>query len=507
VGARSALLGRARERAELEERLVGVREGVSSVLVLRGEAGVGKTVLLDDMVRSAEGFEVVRVGGVESEMQLSFASLHALLVPYLGHVDDLPAPQRDALGSAFGLVLGTPADRFLVGLSVLTMFDRMARDRPVCCVVDDAQWLDRESRLALTFVARRLRADHVGLFFSVRTGSRVLADLPEMQVDGLSDEVAARLLESTVAGRLDRRVAKRLVEEARGNPLALVEFARALTDDELAGEARLPERLPLGQRLEAHFRQQVQELPVDVQTLLVIVAAELQGDASVILRAARALEVGADALDAAVTRGILVTEPRLQFRHPLIRSAVYSGSSHARLRRVHEALALAMDGDDVADRRTWHLALAAVGPNEDLAEQLEQSAVGARSRGGYESEAVLMERSAQLSADGFKRSRRLLAATRARLTAGTPAVARRLLEEVRVDDDDIAGHVQMIRLRAAIAVPLGKYQDAGSVLLRTAVELEPLDHELARATMLEAFDVFVVTRHRTVGAGLAQVGR
>jgi DNA-binding CsgD family transcriptional regulator len=501
------ILGRTTERSVLADLLAGAGAGRGCAFVLRGDAGVGKTALLDDMVRSADGFEVMRIAGIESEMHLSFAGLHALLLPYLAHRSDLPAPQRNALESAFGLSPGDPADRFLVALSILTMLDKVAETRPVCCVVEDAQWLDSESLTALAFVGRRLRADRIGLFFSTRAGYRVLDGLPEMQLDGLGDEFARRLLESTVTGRLDPRVAAVLVAEARGNPLALVEFARALTAEQLAGVARVPDQLPLGERLEHHFQGQIKELPEATQLLLLVIAAEPSGDAALIWRAARTLGVAEDALDIAVARGVIAPDSPMRFRHPLIRSAAYSGATRAELRLVHQALASVADEAESSDRRAWHLAVATVGPSEEVAEQLERSAVGARSRGGYASESAFMERAAELSVDSSSRSRRLIAAAQAKLISGAPGAARRLLDRIKLDEHDTVGHIQTIRLRAAIAVPLGNYHDAGSLLLGTALELEPLDPDLARATMLEALEVVVVTRHRTVGTSPADIGR
>jgi DNA-binding CsgD family transcriptional regulator len=501
------LLGRASECASLDQILADARTGVSRVIVLRGEPGVGKTALLDYVFDAADGFEVVRISGVESEMHFSFAGLHALFFRYLDELHALPRPQRAALESAFGIVVSAPPDRFLVALGVLTLLDKIAQARPVCCVVDDAQWLDSESLDALAFVGRRLAADRICVLFATRDDGRLLEGFPEIKLAGLTDAFAHRLLESVASNRMDQRVANQLVEEAQGNPLAILEFVRELTDEQLAGDARLPEGLPLGQRLEPFFQKQLQGMPADTQTLLLIVAAELSGDTTVIWNAGRALGIADEAVDPAVRRELLASAQSMRFRHPLIRSAAYRNASPSARRRVYQALADVTRELEVSYEHAWYLGSGTAGPDENVAEQLEVSAVAARWRGGYASEAALLERAADCSSDSFRRSRRLLAAGQAALNAGAPNTARRLVERVEIVDTDVDGYVQALRLRAAIAVPLGKYHDAASLLLNAALELETLDLSLARVTMLEAVEVILVTRHLTVGTSPAEIGR
>ncbi len=275
------LVDRKAEKDVLERVLAAVREGLSGTLVVRGEAGIGKTELLEYAVVTAPDMQVARVVGVESEMELPYAGLHQLTFPFLERIERLPAPQRDALGSAFGLVAGAPPNRFLVGLAALTLLSDAAAERPLLCIVDDAQWLDQESAAALGFVSRRLLADRLGLLFGVREPVEraiALGGLPEMRVDGLPDSYARELLALVATMPVDARVADRIVSETHGNPLALVELGSELTPAELSGGARLPDPLPVGARLEQRFLGRVRKLPPDAQTLLLVAAAEPSGD-------------------------------------------------------------------------------------------------------------------------------------------------------------------------------------------------------------------------------------
>src|SRR6478672_3345662 len=354
----SGLLDRVSERDVLERLVAGVRAGQSRVLVLRGEAGVGKTALLEHLSSAADGCRVARAAGVESEMELAFAGLHALCAPMLGRLGHLPVPQRDALSTAFGLDAGPAPDRFLVGLALLSLLADAAEEQPLLCIVDDAQWLDRVSAQTLAFVARRLLAERVGLVFAVRDpgDEHVLEGLPEVVIGGLGDGDARALLDSAVAGRLDERVRDRIVAEARGNPLALLEFPRGLTPAELAGGFALPDASPLAGKIEGSFLRQLQPLPVETRRLLLTAAAEPVGDVALLWRAAERLGISADAATTAEAAGHIELGARVRFRHPLVRSAAYRAASVSDLQEVHRALADATDPDLDPDRRAWHRA-------------------------------------------------------------------------------------------------------------------------------------------------------
>jgi DNA-binding CsgD family transcriptional regulator len=504
------LLDRRAERVALARLLEKVRAELSGAVVLRGEAGIGKTALLEHTIESATDMRVVRVAGVESEMELGFAAVHQLLVTFLpGSLERLPEAQRDALGSAFGLAVGVPADLFLVGLAVLTLLADAATKRPLLCVVDDAQWLDQESAQALGFVARRLFADRIGILFGVREPDEpqlLLEGLPELRLAGLPDDEARALPASAAAGQLSKRVGDRIIRETGGNPLALVELGGELTPGELSGRSQLRQPLPLGRRPEERFLRRVQTLPADTQTLLLIAAAEPSGDQALLQRAAKHLGIGAEAADAATANRLLTFEPRVAFRHPLIRSAVYHGASAIERQRVHETLAAASDPELDADRRAWHLAAAASGPDEDVAAELERSADRARGRGGWASGAAFLERSAELTPDQGRRADRTLAAAQAKLVAGDPEAARALLEQAAPRLDRLAG-AQGRRLEGEIRFGTGQLGESSSILLEAAREFTLLDTRLARDTLLEALEAASFARRFAIGAGVLDVVR
>ncbi len=376
----TGLLGRRSECEVLDQVLADVRAHQSQVLVLRGEAGVGKTALMDYLARTSSGCRVVRVAGVESEMELAFAGVHQLCAPMLARVGDLPGPQRDALCTAFGLTVGEPADRFLVGLAVLSLLSAVAEERPLVCLVDDAQWLDEVSAQVLGFVARRLLAESVALVFAVRDPSdlRVFDGLPERTVGGLIDGDARALLGSVSVGRLDARVQDRIIAETRGNPLALLELPRGLTGGELAGGFALPGTAPLSGQIEQSFVRRVDALPEQTKLLLLIAAAEPVGDGSLLRRAADRMGIASDAGVPAEDDGLIEIGAHVRFRHPLVRSAAYRRGSAADRRSVHYALAEVTDRDVDPDRRAWHLAHASAGPDDTVAADLERSAERAR---------------------------------------------------------------------------------------------------------------------------------
>lgn len=396
-----ALRGRRGEYEALDRLLEEVSARQSRVMVVRGEAGVGKTALLNYLAARGSRCRVARAAGVESEMELPFAGVHQLCAPMLDRLAGLPGPQRSALGTALGLSAGEAPDRFLVGLAVLRLLSDVAEDRPLVCIVDDAQWIDCASMQILAFVARRLLAESVALVFAVREPSddTALAAFPRMDIGGLSDDDARALLDFAIPGRLDERVRDRIIAEARGNPLALLELPRGLTAAELAGGFGLPTSTPLASRIEQSFLRQLQSLPAASQRLLLTAAAEPVGDIPLLWRAAELLGIGADAAALAEATGLIELGAQVRFRHPLVRSASYRAATLSERQEVHRALADATDPRADPDRRAWHRARAAIAPDELLAAELEHSANRAQGRGGIAAAAAFLERAAELTPD------------------------------------------------------------------------------------------------------------
>jgi DNA-binding CsgD family transcriptional regulator len=487
------LHGRSDECAALDRLVSGASSGQSQVLVLRGEAGVGKTALLEYVVERASGFQVARAAGVESEVELAFAGLHQLCAPMLDRLDQLPAPQRDALATAFGRSAGAPPDRFLVGLAVLSLLSAVTADRPLMCVIDDAQWFDRVSAQTLAFVARRLLAEPVALVFAVRDGaSDELNGLPELAIRGLSDGDARALLNSVIRGRLDERVRDRIIAEARGNPLALLELPRDPVATE-GGYGRPDARAPAG-RIEQTFLRRIQSLPMPTQRLLLTAAAEPVGDTALLIRAADRLGISADVAAPAEAAGLIEIGTRVRFRHPLMRSAAYLAAGLDDRREVHRALAEAIDPQADPDRRAWHGANAAFGTDEAVAAELERSADRAQARGGVAAAAAFLERAAELTSDPARRGTRALAAAQAKYAAVSPEAAYDLLRTAETSPLDDLQRAQATRLRAQITLAKirssdhseATLTDAARGLLGAARELEALDIALARDTYLEA---------------------
>jgi AAA ATPase domain len=377
------LRGRGQECEALDGLLADVRAGRSRVLAIRGGPGIGKTVLLDYAIQSASGFRVAQAVGVESEMELAFAALHQLCAPMLDRLERLPGPQRDAVGVAFGLSAGTAPDRFLVGLAVLSLLSEVGEERPLLCLVDDAQWMDRASAQALAFVARRLLADSVALVVATREPIQEFTGLPELLVEGLGNGDARALLGSALRAPLDERVLDRIVAETRGNPLALLELPRGLASAQLAGGFGVLGVPGLPGRIEDGFRQRDAALPAAARRLLLVAAADPTGDSLLVWRAAARLGIGPEAATAAEADGLLAIDARVTFRHPLVRSAVYWAAPLGERRVVHRALAEATDPAADPDRRAWHRAQAAAGPDEEVAFELEGSAGRAQARGGW----------------------------------------------------------------------------------------------------------------------------
>ncbi|MEU8609288.1 AAA family ATPase, partial [Actinoplanes sp. NPDC048791] len=389
---RTRLYGRASERAQLDGLVSTIRRGASQCLVLRGESGIGKTALLHHLVASASDLTVVRAVGIESEMDLAYASLHQLCVPLLDRLGKLPAPQRQAVEIVFGLSIGPPPDRFLVGLAMLSLFAAAAEERPLLCVVDDAQLLDQASGLTLAFVARRLLAEPIGMVFAIRAPSEELRQLPELEVRGLSDADARGLLRSAVRFKLDEAVRDRIVAETRGNPLALLELPQGLTATQLAGGFGVLEAQAMTARIQESFVRRLELLSGDGRRLLLVAAAEPVGDPVLLWRAAERLGIAPSAADAAQAEGLLAIGERVTFHHPLARSAIYKSATAVERRAVHQVLAQVTDADADPDRRAWHLAAGTAGPDEQVAAELERVADRARTRGGLGAAAAFLLR-------------------------------------------------------------------------------------------------------------------
>jgi DNA-binding CsgD family transcriptional regulator len=480
------LRGRRRECDLLDQLLDAVRTGESRALVMRGEPGVGKTALLEYVAEHASGCRVARASGVESEMELAYAGLHQLLAPMLDRLERLPRPQREALGTAFGISPGSAPDRFLVGLATLSLLADAAEEHPLVCLVDDAQWLDQASVQVLAFVARRLVAEPVGLVFAARVPGDELAGLPELAVEGLAEADARALLDSVLAGPLDARVRDRIVAETGGNPLALLELSRGLTPAALAGGFALPDTLPLAGRIEESFQRRLDALPADTRMLLLVAAAEPVGDPLLMWRAAEQLGIGTHAATPAAEAGLLEVGTRVRFRHPLVRSTAYRAASLPERQQVHGALAEATDPELDPDRRAWHRAHATPMPDEDVAAELERSAGRAKARGGLAAAAAFLERAALLTLDPGRRAQRLLAAARAKRDAGALEAARELLAAVEAGPLDARSAAEVKHLRGQIALVQRRGNEAGRLLLGAAKRLEPLNAALARETHLEA---------------------
>ena len=500
-----SLLGRADECALLDRLLGDVRRGESRSLVLRGEAGIGKTALLEYLVESASDLTVARATGVESEMELAFASLHQLCAPLLDGLERLPGPQRDALRIVFGMTTGPAPDRFLVGLAVLSLVSEAAEHRPLLCIVDDAQWLDQTSALTLAFVSRRLLAEPVGLVFAAREPGEQLRHLSELAVEGLVNGHARALLGSAVRFTLDERVRDRILAETRGNPLALLELPRGETPAELAGGFATPGAGDLAKRIEQSYVRRLESLPDDARRLLLVAAAEPVGDPLLLRRACERLGIAHAAVDA--TDGLLALAERVTFRHPLARSAVYRSAGGPERRSAHLALAQVTDRDLDPDRRAWHLAVAAAGLDEEVARELELSADRAQARGGFAAAAAFLQRAVALTSDPARRAGRALAAAQASLGAGAFDVARGLLGIAEAGPLDELGRARVDLLRAEVAFAQSRGSDAPLLLLQAARKLETLDVRLARNTYLDAWAAALFAGRLARGGHLRDVSR
>jgi len=493
------LFGRQREHAVLDRVLEAARDGHGGVLAVYGEPGVGKTALLESAIGARADFRVARTVGVEGEMELAFAALQQLCSPSLDLQEHLPQHQREALEVALGLSAGRAPNPFLVGLAVLDLLSEAAEQQPLFCLVDDAQWLDDASARVLAFVARRLLAERIVMVFAAREPLGALHGFAQLQVEPLGHRDARALLDSVLPARLDERVLEQIVAETRGNPLALLELPRGLTPAQLAGGFGLPGALPLTARIEQSFERRLARLPRNARRLLLLAAAEPGGDPALMWRAGELLGIPESAADIVESEGLLVLGPQVAFRHPLVRSAVYAAVEPNERRDIHRALAEATDPKLDPDRRAWHRAQAAVGPDEDVAAELERSAARAHARGGVAAVAAFLERAAALTPEPAHRARRLLAAAAAKRDAGDLDGALGLLERIEAGTLDELGEVRIDLLRAQIASEQRRSDDAGRLFLGAASRLERLDPELARETYLEALGGAMASDVQVVG--------
>jgi len=482
------LAGRATECARVEQVLTDARQGRSGILVVRGDPGVGKSALLEYAVERADGCRVLRAAGVEWEMELPFAGLHQLCAELLDARERLPPPQSDALATAFGLTSGAQPDRFLIGLAVLSLLSDAAEEQPLVCLVDDVQWLDRSSAQVLAFVARRLAAESVVLLFAEREprGLEELAGLPELRLGGLPDATARELLASVINAPLDERVRDRILAETRGNPLALLELPRGPSPAVLAGGFELPGDGSLPGRIEASFHGRVQKLPTATRRLLLVAAADPTGEPALLARAAAELEIPIEEIAPAEADGLLELGLQVAFRHSLLRSAIYRAAPTEERRAAHRALVAATDAQLDPDRHAWHRAHATVGPDEDVAGELEQSAGRARARGGLAAAAAFLERAAALTADPARSARRALEAAAAKQLAGDPRSALTLLATAGAGPLDEFDRSSLRRLHGQILLDLRRAAEALPQLLDAARRLGPIDPGLARDTHMEA---------------------
>jgi DNA-binding CsgD family transcriptional regulator len=505
----TGLTGRHTECRVLDQLIEAVRRsGESRALVIHGDAGVGKSALLDYLAGRAQGCRVARAAGVQSEMELAFAGLHQLCAPMLDHLDDLMPPQRDALRTAFGMCAGPPPDRFLLGLAVLSLLSHVAEQRPLLCLIDDEQWIDNCSAQVIAFVARRLGAESVGMVFAARAPGSDLAGLAELEVSGLPEADARALLGSVLTGPIDTRVRDQIIAETRGNPLALLELPRELTLADLAGGFGFPGAIPLAGSVEDSFGRRISALPEQTRRLLLVAAADPTGDPALVWRAAGLLGIEPGAAAPAADADLAEFGTRVRFRHPLARSVAYRSAPVPQRHQAHRALAKVTDPRLDPDRRAWHRAQGAAGPDEDIAAELECSAGRARARGGLTAAAAFLKQAATLTLDPELRAGRALAAAQAKMQAGAVGVARDLLT---MAESGPLSDVQQARrdlMRAQLALITSRGGDAPALLLKAASRLEPIDPGLSRATYLDAMSAAISAgRLASPGSSILEVAR
>lgn len=505
-----SFVGRAADRDRLAAVLGQLRSGLSGALVVSGDAGIGKTQLLRRTVDDAGDIQTIMVSGYESEIGLGFAALHRLVLPMLGGLPELPAPQRDAFAIAFGLESGAPPNRFLVGLATMALLERGARNGPLLCVVDDVQWVDQETLDTLAFVARRLDAEGVGLILGLRSNGQAragLSGIPEHRLAPMSEEDMRSLLSAAARTAPAPHVAARLITESEGNPLALLEYVASLSPERLAGTAELPAALPVSERLFTGFAAQIARLPSATRQMLLVLSAAGPDDTGAVSGACRRLGIGPDAAIPAVRDSILSGQSPLFFRHPLIRSVAYDSAGPAAQRRVHAALADAAADGGSGDAAAWHRAYAVPGPDEDVAAQLELTAARARERGGYAAEANFLTLAVQRSIAGTAgRTRRLLAAARANIIAGRGIQAEQLLEGAEAAGT-AGARIEAARVEAILLSNDPRHARAPAMLMKAASDLPPGETDLARQLLCSALRAAVGSRELTVGTSLREVAQ
>ncbi|MFC5262169.1 AAA family ATPase [Kribbella qitaiheensis] len=503
------LRGRRSECETLSGLIQAARSGRSAVLAVRGEPGIGKTALLEYLAGTASGSRILRVAGVESQMELAFAGLQQLCEPLLDGLERLPTPQADALGTAFGLRTGNPPDRFLIGLAALSLLAEGARKQPLLCLVDDAQWLDQSSALVLAFVARRLAAESVVLVIAARTSvdQQRWAGLPQLTVRGLPDTDAETLLESAMTGPLDDRIRHRILAEAHGNPLALLELPRWLTATELTFGPHTAQPRTLLSRMEEGFRRQLEPLPEQSRRLLLTAAAEPLGDVGLLWRAAERAGIGVEAAGPAEKAGLIELRETVQFRHPLVRSVAYRSAAAPERQAAHRVLAEVTNPDLDPDRRAWHRAHAATGPDEAVAAELEHSAGRALAHGGLAAAAAFLERAAMLTPDAADRAERQLNAAQAMLHGGTFDAALNLLAVAEHGPLTALQRARIDVLRAQIGFASQRGNEALPLLLVAARRLEPLDAELALDSYVDALTAALFAGRLASGPGPVEVAQ
>ncbi len=508
-----SLLGRHTERATIEQVLTRAQAGQSGALVVRGEAGIGKTALLEYALDSAtaSGFRVEYAAGVESETQFAFSGLHQLCAPLLDRAGALPDPQQAALGVAFGMHGGAAPDRFLVGLAALHLLAEVAEEGPLLCLVEDAQWLDEASAQVLAFVARRLLAERIVLLFALRDPTdrdiRPFVGLPELRLAGLGQTDARALLAAAVGTPLDEMVRHRIIAEARGNPLALLELPQSALSAQLGGGFELPDVASVPRRVEDSFRQRSGNLPAETQLLLLVAAADPTGDVALLWQAAAHLGIAREALAPAETAGLVEIDTRVRFRHPLVRSAVYAAATLPEQRRAHRVLAAVTDPQIDPDRRAWHRAQAVLGTDEEAAAELEHTAGRARSRGGLAAAAAFMEQAAMLTPEPTRRARRALEAAHARHDAGATEAAMALLTVAAEGPLDALQLARAKLLRGQIAFHQTRGGDVPGMLLDAAEALAPLDPALARKAYAQALEAAFHAGRLVRGRGLMEAAQ
>jgi tetratricopeptide (TPR) repeat protein len=484
------LYDREAECAAVEGLIAGAGSSRSGALVVRGDPGFGKSALLGHATEHATGMRVLRAVGIEAESELAFAALHQLVRPILDLLTRLPEPQSSALAGALGLSRVSVQDRFLIGVGVLTLLAEAAEDVPLVCVVDDAQWLDRPSADALTFAARRLEAEGVVLLFAARDGElrRFEAQgLDELCLTRLGTEAAGALLAEHVTGALSTEVQGRLVENAGGNPLALIELVGLLSDDQLAGRAPLPDPLPQSAEIGRVYLERARVLPPAAQTLLLLVAADDTGSLATVLDAAATLGVQPDALEPAEAASLVrAFDGGVEFRHPLVRSTLYRDATFGQRQAAHRALAGVFDGEPDADRRAWHRAAASSGQDDEVAGELEQAARRSRRRSGFAAAARALERAAELSSSDEARGRRLVAAAEDAWLAGGPEQALALLDRADGLVADLRVRADVLHLRGTIGLRCGVPADAATILAAGAAEVSPVAPTKAIEMLVEA---------------------